>query len=92
MTTQTVKTEPDFRVCVTAFEAGRRMVEAGEIDLDRLAGLVCTADDTPLVYHHVCRMLPALVARYGETVALRKAGEWAAVARKAVVRSARRKH
>lgn len=90
MTTQTELIQPGVRA-VAAFEAGRRLVESGEIDLERLAGLVCTAEDAPHVRGHVRSMLPALVVRYGEAGAVKHATDWAAATRKAAVRSARRK-
>ncbi len=91
MTTQTDLIQPGVRA-VAAFEAGRRLVESGEIDLERLAGLVCTAEDAPHVRSHVRSMLPALVVRYGEAVALQQAIAWAVATRLAARRSARRKH
>lgn len=91
MTTQTELIQPGVRA-VAAFEAGRRLVESGEIDLERLAGLVCTAEDAPHVRSHVRSMLPALVVRYGEAVALLRASEWALATRKAALRFARRRH
>lgn len=92
MTTQTVKTEPDIRGCVAAFEAGRRLVASGEVDLERLVGLVCAVDEAAHVRSHVRSMLPALVVRFGEVVAVQQATGWAAATRKAAARSARREH